>query len=261
MTFSYDIHDGTGSNSGLTKCFRVKCDANTSRALETYLQRELPRWERGPASPDGTCRFELSREDAQRFARLLQTLTTARPLNQVEHIARGSSLSQYKEETSGKTPADWPQTEVGELVHKAKYWADQSAAGDLAERMAEFATFHPRYCSVDFVVWAHSSNSLARELGQAVSLALDVASSGARLVTRREIAKAKNLSGSNDQKRVSPDELQLDGTGSAGSVLLIDDVWTTGRTLSTLATACYEQWGTAEVCAIIAARTLRGSHR
>ena len=261
MTFSYDIHDGAGSNSGLTQCFLVKCDANTSRALETYLRREVPKWEPGPAPPDGTCRFEIVRKDAQIFARLLETLKTARPLKTVGHIARASSLSIYTEEPSGTAPTEWTHTEVGELVYKAKYCADQSAAENLAERMAEFAKFHPRYRSVDFVVWAHSSSSLASELGQAVSIALDVASSGARLVTQREIAKAKNMSGSDEQDRVSPDEIQLDGAGSAGSVLLIDDVCMTGRTLSTLATACYEQWGTAEVCAIIAARTLRGSHR
>ena len=254
MSFSFTVQSGDGSNGDLTERVRVDCDKPTRDALGEYLDRSGWAWSWGPSSS-----FEVRRDALLAITPLLETLTTAGPLDPVVGLDRCSQLGLYKDAPPNVGAKEWPNTAVGDLVNRAKYRADKAATTELALRMAEFACFHTRYREVGQVVWAHSTSPVARALGTAVASALGVAGRQAQVETTRQLRKAKELGVKEDNDRVRPDEIQLGAIAVAPKVLLVDDVWTTGKTLGAIGQACKEQWGTAEVYAIIAARTARGS--
>ena len=256
MDFDFKVQSGAGNSRDLSERVRVSSSRSTIRALEVFLDREVANWEWGPSAS-----FDVASGDLPVFTRLLQILKTAEPLEAVEGIDRGSSLSRYKKIPVDTKSHDWPNTPIGDLVNRAKYKSDRAATYELALRMSEFARFHPRYRVANHVLWPPSSSPLAKRLGQAVASSLGVTGTEAIVRTARTLSKAKALSVDDDETRVRPDEIDLSEWDPEPIVLLVDDVWTTGKTLSALAQACKEQWATSEVYAIIAARTIRGSRR
>lgn len=170
------------------------------------------------------------------------------------------ALDFYKIPREGVDPNDWPDTEVGDLVSKMKYWKNDAltqahARSDLAARMASVIDRHPTYRDALLISTpGHSSIATSQSEALASEVAglrrAPIAAARARSLFRPE-AKARG-------ERVDlRDEFELSSASvSSRSVLILDDVLGRGTTMQGVASAA-RRAGARSVHGLVAARTIR----
>ncbi len=148
-------------------------------------------------------------------------------------------------------PSDdgWNRTRVGNLVHRAKdYYSnssyrDRDATDEICGRVLDFFSRHPRYGAADTVVPAPSSNPEVQEnlpwvIASFVCEVLDN-----QLVIPRRLKLIPAQKGYDEiASGISREELQ-EGTVEvdeilSGAVVVIDDLYGSGGTLTEVARAC-----------------------
>lgn len=138
------------------------------------------------------------------------------------------------------------QGPVQEAIYSLKYRGVRAVAPELAQLLAGYLTSHPLTGSVLAPVPLHSrrlrsrgynqSALLARELGKLTGLAVDE-----RLVFRTKYAPPQVQAASREQRRSNVENSFQCGEDLSGqAVILVDDVATTGSTLSACAAALKE---------------------
>lgn len=170
------------------------------------------------------------------------------------------ALDFYKIPREGIDPDDWPDTTVGELVNKMKYWtsdpvAQAHARAELAKRMAMAIQRHPQYHAARLATTPghrptepSPSELLAGEVAKLLGVGL--VRTQARSVFRPQ------MKGRAD--RVSfKDEFDMDRALVASRpILILDDVLGRGTTMEGVALAA-RRAGAPFVHGLVGARTIR----
>lgn len=182
---------------------------------------------------------------------LLSQVLTLRPVRELD---LGLGLDFYK------LPPDeaddrWRDTEVGALVNK-KYWTSRpdlrrEAGGTLADKLTSVASSHPRYSRATYIVAIPGTNHdfgerLARGVAKRLDLPVCTAACGAE---HHRAAKEGHLS-------YELESYLLPAPMRGQVVLVVDDVWRTGRTMRSVAAATKAE-GATETLGLVAARTMR----
>jgi len=169
---------------------------------------------------------------------------------------RTSRLLGYNE--YGYPEFDTERSHVGELLYQLKYHGDQTAVEPLAEECAQFVRdWGP---TIDSVVPVPASRErqvqpvrlVGRRLAEKLGLPIDDP-----IVRRiREVPELKNVWGYDERLRLLDGAHQIDEARARGrDVLLFDDLYRSGATMNTIASALYDRGGARNVYALTLTRT------
>lgn len=170
------------------------------------------------------------------------------------------ALDFYKIPRADMPPDDWPNTPVGELVSRMKYWASDpvgqaTAQEQLIDDLADVVRRHQGYRDSRIVsVPGHDSAVVGRSEALAVGVAgrldMRIARTRARSLIR---PAAKNRNARVDFRG----EFVIEPAAIGGSpVLIIDDVFGRGTTMEAVALEA-RRAGSPRVHGLVAARTIR----
>jgi predicted amidophosphoribosyltransferase len=184
---------------------------------------------------------------------LLNLLSETLVLRRLPSIESAMVLDWYKDPTSDEDPNNWAYTPVGKLVHGCKYAGRVNDLRLLCDRLAEVIGRHPVYReSVLATVPGHNtkvtSNGERVAAGVAKRLDLPLIKTTARTAVRPEAksGEAFDLTG----------EFSMDETASLQRVLIVDDLYHSGKTMSEVAAAA-KRAGALSVHGIAGVRIMR----
>lgn len=149
------------------------------------------------------------------------------------------------------------RSEIGELLYRLKYRHDQSVAGEIVETAANFVKGWQPNLDVIVPVLPSTLRSvqpvyiLASALGR--GLGIRVAHC---LTTTRDPSPLKNVSDLDERIRLLAGLYAVDASATTGKrILLFDDLYRSGATMSEITNALYGQGHAAEVFVLTITRT------
>ena len=174
------------------------------------------------------------------------------------------ALDWYKQPVEGVFPTDWPNTDVGELVHLGKY--RYKTDGDrqteigrlLMPRVSAVIKEHPLLRKADAVldVPGHDSERVSFGSRMAATVARDFEMKKLRVKARDKFrTEAKNLDPLQRAEMLAGQFSISDDLGGK-TVVIVDDVFHSGASMGETARAARHA-GAKQVLGICAARTLR----
>jgi hypothetical protein len=197
-------------------------------------------------------------EDLSDFLQLLSTVIVLQGLP--PEVDDAIALDFYKIPRPDLQPDEWPNTEIGELVWRMKYWTNDpvsqaTSQEHLADALADVVARHPSYRESRIVsVPGHDAAVVGRSellaIGVANRLGTSLAKTRARSLLR---PAAKNRSEQVDFRGefvIEPDAIR------GQPVLIIDDVFGRGTTMKAVAHEARKA-GSPRVHGLVAARTIR----
>ena len=161
--------------------------------------------------------------------------------------------------------AEFPRTQVGELVYQAKYQESDDAVSKLARGAKRFVVGNPLFEKAEGIAAVPGS----RKGSGASPLLGMVADEIAGQLSVPRIALQRRQGTVKAQKNIDPDEgddpdANQNGTMASGtapsSVLVIDDLMRHGSSLREAARALHKQ-GASNVMALVLAKDLKGTRR
>jgi competence protein ComFC len=162
----------------------------------------------------------------------------------------------------GHPQFDTKRSEVGELLYRLKYKADRSVIPELTEAAASFIT--NRIPEAEVIVAVPPSKLRSFQpvdlLAEALSKRLSIPFAANCIQKQKEVSELKNVFDYEKRLRLLEGaytlaEVQLEGR----KVLLIDDLYRSGATMSAIAEILYEQGGVSDVFALTITRTRSNS--
>lgn len=198
-------------------------------------------------------------------AELLETLRVVLSLRSDRNLTVGVALDWYKKPVEGVPPNNWPNTEVGQLIHRGKYWYQTDAqkqaevGRDVVNRMCWTIKRHPvlRQVSVVLDIPGHDSRkrvSFGSRMADAI--AWNLGRDRIRVQTRDEFRpEAKGLDAAG-RAAVLRDQFRIEQSLVDRVVLVVDDVLHSGDSMNEVIGVAYRA-GARRVDGICAARTLR----
>lgn len=177
------------------------------------------------------------------------------------------ALDWYKSPADGVSPDQWRNTDVGDLVHRGKYWysKDPEHADKLREvgtalvgRLGAIVDQHPVLSSTDVVVDVPGHDAMRVSFGSRVANA--VARRGSSRFVRCEAlvpfrTPAKSLALA-QRRALIQDKFICRADLRGLSVLIVDDIYSTGTSVAETARAIRIA-GAARVAVLCAVRTMR----
>ena len=147
---------------------------------------------------------------------------------------------------------------VKEAIHNLKYRGLKAAAPELAELLATYLAEHPMPGDVLVPVPLHPRRMRSRGYNQSALIAKELAKRIGLDMDESLLTRAKNnppqVSASREQRRENVQgSFRCDGPADGRSVILVDDVATTGSTLSACA-ATFKAAGAISVWCLVLAR-------
>lgn len=168
------------------------------------------------------------------------------------------ALDWYKIVDPNVASTEWKNTDVGQLVNKAKYWTSspptrRAAANQLIEELARAIEEHPALCGASALVSVPGSKGDGVSVGEYI--AAGVAQRTGKVLMRtvgppREPRKSGSAAGVLDGLFTMPSQL-------AGSCIVVDDVYRSGATMRATALAARKA-GASTVFCLAAAKTISG---
>lgn len=197
-------------------------------------------------------------ESLEDFLRLLTEVIVLQGLP--DELDDAIALDFYKIPRDDLPPDDWPNTEVGELVSKMKYWTNDPLAQAtsmqlLADALAGVVMRHPGYRESRIVsVPGHD----AAVVGRSESLAIGIAERLGVPIVRTRARSLIRPAAKNRHEHVDfRGEFVIQPGAVAGQpVLIIDDVFGRGTTMKAVAHEA-RRAGSPRVHGLVAARTIR----
>lgn len=195
---------------------------------------------------------------ARDLAELLGEVITLPRLSSIDFAI---AMNWYKVPADGGDPHDWRNTPDGERVHVGKYWtaspeAMAQAGRSLATRLLRVVHRHPALSSTDAVVAVPGHDrtylSFGERIGASVANALGL--SLIKVTTSEFRPPAKDLPGPGREAARGEFLVEADLTGA--SAMIVDDVFRTGGTMSTVGSAALKA-GAARASGLVAVRTMR----
>ena len=233
------------------------------------VQAVAPEYQRttGVASAAGGWTHELvspGHAPKREARQLLELLSDVVSLPSSPPIKFAIVLDWYKIPTDGADPRDWPNTEVGELVHKGKYVyktkeEQKTVVGrNLAGRICNAISRHAALNSAEVIlnVPGHDRNVVSFGPRLAATVAKYRKMPNIRVAARSEFRpEAKSLSPM-ERAMLFADEFTVPPEIRGRSALIVDDVFRSGGSMAAVAKAAYEA-GAREIFGICPARTRR----
>ncbi|MCO6010573.1 hypothetical protein NE236_37005 [Actinoallomurus purpureus] len=191
-------------------------------------------------------------------------LDLVRLLEEVFSLTRRSSLDcaialdWYKKPHPDLDPQQWPNTDVGELVYRAKYYTSndakrREAAGELLRRVVAVVQSHPLYRDAPIIVTVPGHKADGNSVGEGFARAVG-------RETKKLVVETISVNGARPASKEGAsgslrDAFKMPQTLS-GDVIVIDDVYRSGETMSSVALAA-RRAGAQRVFGLVAVRTLR----
>jgi hypothetical protein len=176
-------------------------------------------------------------------------------LRRYPHLDCAIVLDWYKEVREDVDPMHWPNTPVGDLIYKGKYWKEDTpvrkkARTDLVEALADVITKHPLYRDAGSIVTIPGSKGDRLSFGErlASTVAKEV---GKPLITTQAGAHEPRKAGS----VVHLEDCKMPRI--EGAVIVLDDVIKSGGTMSAVAQVARDS-GASKVFGLAAVKTRSG---
>lgn len=155
---------------------------------------------------------------------------------------------------------DTKRTELGELLYRLKYGADKSVVDEIVEAAAHFveSTWKPR---LSIIVPVPPSHEGRREqpvfiLADALGKRLGIPVRRDAVIKQKKTPQLKNIYDYKERLKALDGAFAADPSVVGGqNVLLFDDLYRSGATMSTVTKALYEQGKAAEVYVLTLTRT------
>lgn len=220
-----------------------------------------------PASAAGGWTHELSSpaDTMKREVRqLLDLLGGVLSLPRLPPIKFAIALDWYKIPVDGMDPLDWPNTEIGELVHRGKYLyktqEDQKgiAGRNLAGRICNVISRHAAINTAEVIlnVAGHDRNVVSFGPRLAATVAKYRRMPNLRVTAKSDFRpEAKSLSPM-ERAMFFGDEFIVPTAIRGRSALIVDDVFRSGGSMAAVAKAARAA-GAQEIFGICPARTMR----
>jgi predicted amidophosphoribosyltransferase len=161
-----------------------------------------------------------------------------------------------------ESPEDWPKTQVGRLVSKAKYGSDYVSARALGGRLLDFVRQHPALATADAVCSVPASSDHGNRLdlpGVWAPLVAEEMRIPVLSLHRTRYTKVQKGFEDREQRRQNQRGSMLAGEGAERKrVLVLDDLYTEGDTMTEAARALREA-GADRVFGLCSVKTAKGA--
>ena len=170
-------------------------------------------------------------------------------------------LDLYRIPVEGLEQDDWPHTETGGLLYRAKYRQDIAAARTLADGLASTIARHPAFRRANAIVAIPASTGsrhfdvprFCRSL-----IARQIGFQEVELQRTRAVSEQKAIESRQERARNQQDSMDCSTNVSGRSVLVIDDLCMEGDTVAEAVRALRAR-GASEVFALCAVKTAKGT--
>jgi adenine/guanine phosphoribosyltransferase-like PRPP-binding protein len=229
----------------------------------TQVTWSLERLERNPRrlplrKEDGsewTDRLEFDGPLPEAVADTLSVLQSALTLVKRKPLHVAMALDFHTVPIDGVDPQQWPRTEVGSLVYRAKYRGNREALASLSDRLADIAARHELYQATDLVLTVPGHDVSRQSFGE--RLAYDVAKRiGVPMIKTGCSQELRPEAKSGLETAELESLFSVDRSVRDGVVLIVDDVYRSGSTMSAVAHAA-ERAGARGRLGLVGARTLK----
>lgn len=156
------------------------------------------------------------------------------------------------------------RTELGELLYRLKFGGDKSVVDEIAETAAHFVQ-HSWGATLSMIVPVLPSNEGRSEqpvfiLADALGKRLRIPVRHDAVVKQKKTPQLKNIYDYKERLKVLDGAFAADPSVAGGhSILLFDDLYRSGATMSTVTRALQEQGKAAEVYALVLTRTRKNA--
>lgn len=243
--------EGTGEHDVLLRCCN-EIAQQVGKALESKNPKPIEPQLVDPQSDRWTYGFSYDGPYTTRLRDLLELLECVLTFPPIPELTLGLALDFY---TNPPDPdngiSGWTYTEAGDLVHRGKYRGQDDAGRQLADRLAEVITKHPAFRDADHIIAAPGTeHRFGERLARGVAKRVDMPACAAVCDAEdHRPAKAGHASAA-----LEPYHLPISVDDEV--VIIVDDVFRTGRTMRGIAAAAWAA-GAREVLGLVAARTRR----
>lgn len=195
---------------------------------------------------------------AEELSQLMIRLTKA--ISVCDECDLSECLSFYRlPEQEDQSPAQWPHTEIGELVYRAKYRGVARAGTRLGELISDHVARHPGLRRAQAVLSVPQSSTSGRVDWPArwsAEVATMLGVPVCRLRRTRSVQPQKDLK--TDEERHKNQAGSMAAANLPERVLVLDDLYMTGRTMLE-AVRALRRGGASVVMGLSAAKTLKGA--
>jgi len=186
---------------------------------------------------------------------IMKEALTVRDAADVSHC-----LDLYKLPDDDIPPDDWPYTDVGHLMYRAKYWHNRPSAVKIGNRLIDLIRRHPAISRAQVVCAMPTSGSgkhfdSPRLWSHTIASQLGIHS--VDLVRTRPVVQQKAIGSFEERARNQLASMECDDLGGA-TALVVDDLYMSGETMKEAVRAlCIA--GAADVFALCAVKTATGT--
>lgn len=224
---------------GSTRCSRLEMPAHLKGRFTHRLHVD------GPIPPA-----------VREFLELLQEVLTLEVRGPLECAI---ALDFYKDPTSDPDPMRWANTTAGRMVNAGKYSGDVTARNQLIDALADVVRRHPLYRRADMIATVPGHRADVVSFGERIANGVAARVSKPVVLTASAHAMRPAAKQADEQGWPPPDlsdEFTLGPEVHGRVLLIVDDVYKSGRTMRAVAKAARDA-GAVAVVGLVGARTLR----
>jgi hypothetical protein len=165
-------------------------------------------------------------------------------------------------EESAASPEEWPYTDIGQAVYRAKYRGDYQSSMSVADRMTQVIRMHPALASADVVCAmppapdSGNRTDVAAQWVRSLSEGLDVAAIALRRT--RAVRPQKGIADTVERRRNQESSMAADPDARERRVLVVDDLYMSGDTVREAVRALRAE-GASQVFILCAVKTAKGT--
>ncbi len=192
---------------------------------------------------------------------LLRLMTRLVSVNDDADVSHCLDLYRIPEE-SAASPEEWPYTNIGQAVYRAKYRGDYQSSMSAADMMAQVIRRHPALASANVLCAVPPASDLGNRTDAAdqwvrsLSERLDVPAITLRRT--RTVRPQKGIGDTVERRRNQERSMAADPDARERRVLVVDDLYTSGDTVRECVRAlCAE--GASQVFVLCAVKTAKGT--
>ena len=237
----------------ITSCFPGTAAVAAETGLDHFAGMTFTLTNEGDVLLSGACPAD---DELGEVLDLLTEILTVCDDADVSHC-----LDLYRVPLEGLEQDDWPHTETGDLLYRAKYRGDIAAARELADRLVSTVARHPALRRANAIVAMPASTGsrhfdvprLCRSL-----IATQTGFQEVDLGRARAVLEQKAIESRQERARNQQNSMDCSANLSGMSVLVIDDLYMEGDTVAEAVRALRAR-GASEVFALCAAKTAKGT--
>lgn len=240
----YRVEDWTVARSSSGAVAKIKCTTHPSNTnLHQLLRLAFPHANASMIvskftlgsfllGKQGEFRFETPVEGLEEFLSLLKS-----PISVCDDCDASHCLDLYRTPVEdAESTSEWPYTETGLEVFRAKYRGDAEAASLLTSKLQTLAGSHPCIASALYVCAMPPSSNHGFGPDLPASWVGPVADSIGALVVdlarTREVASQKEMADAGQRKTNQAGSMKCDSSLNGQPVLVLDDLYMEGETMS-----------------------------